>query len=118
MPNAVENLDVPTITTSSLTVNWAAPADGEWEGYTVKLGGDGAPSTQTPNKDATTATFTGLTAGTKYTVGVITTSGGQQSAKVEGTFYSSKHVTRLSKVFFLRIVDNRNVEDKLLTRKL
>ena len=95
MPNSVENLAVPTITTSSLTIEWAAPADGEWEGYTVKLEGDGTPSIQTPNKNATTATFTGLTAGTEYTVGIVTTSGGQQSAKVEDTFYTSKHVMRL-----------------------
>ena len=98
MPNAVENLVVPTRNTSSLTVEWAAPADGEWEGYTVKLEGDDAPSPQTPNKDATTVTFTGLTAGTEYTVGVITTSGGQQSAKVEDTFYTSKYITRFSRV--------------------
>ena len=98
VPNAVENLVVPTRNTSSLTVEWAAPADGEWEGYTVKLEGDGAPSPQTPNKDETTVTFTGLTAGTEYTVGVITTSGGQQSAKVEDTFYTSKYITRFSRV--------------------
>ena len=98
MPYAVENLVVPTRNTSSLTVEWAAPADGEWEGYTVKLEGEGAPSTQTLDKDVTTATFTGLTAGTEYTVGVITTSGGQQSAKVEDTFYTSKYITRFYRV--------------------
>ncbi|KAI0208495.1 hypothetical protein LSAT2_006817, partial [Lamellibrachia satsuma] len=94
MPNAVENLVMPTRTTSSLTVEWAAPTDGGWEGYTVKLEGDGAPSPQTPNKDATTATFTGLTAGTEYTVEVVTTSGGQQSTKVEDTFYTKPNVPR------------------------
>ena len=98
VPNAVENLVVPTRTISSLTVEWAAPTNGGWEGYTVKLEGDGAPPSQTPNKDATNATFTGLTAGTEYSVGVVTTSGGQQSTKVEGTFYTSKCVTRLCKV--------------------
>ena len=98
VPNAVENLVMPTRTTSSLIIEWAAPTDGGWEGYTVKLEGDGAPSPQTYNKDATNATFTGLTAGTEYSVGVVTTSGGQQSTKVEDTFYTSKCVTRLCKV--------------------
>ena len=101
VPNEVENLAVPTRTTFLLTIEWAAPADGGWEGYTVKLEGNGAPSPQTPNKNATTATFTGLTAGTEYTVGVVTMSGGQQSTKVEDTFYTGKCMTRLCKICFL-----------------
>ena len=105
VPNEVENLSLPARTTSSLTIEWAAPADGGWEGYTVKLEGNGAPSSQTPNKNATTATFTGLMAGTEYTVEVVTTSGGQQSTKVEDTFYTCKCMTRLCKILFVFLKD-------------
>ena len=98
MPNAVENLVVSTRTTSSLTVEWAGPTDGGWEGYTVKLVGDGAHPSQTLNKDATTATFTGLTAGTEYTVSVVTMVGNQQNTKVEDKLFTSKYITRFCKV--------------------
>ena len=98
MPNAVENLVVSTRNTSSLTVKWAAPTDGGWEEYTAKLEGDGAPSQQTLNKHATTATFTGLTAGTEYTVSVVTMVGNQQNTKVADKLFTSKYITRFCKV--------------------
>ena len=52
--------------------------------------GSESTRTETPNKDATSVEFTGLTAGTQYTVKVFTVSGTAESAEVEGQFYTSK----------------------------
>ena len=75
----------------SLTLNWDAPAVGTLTGYSVTLSGNGTIKTQTHGNDTTTSAFTGLTAGTEYTVGVVTVSGDQQSAdEVKGKFYISE----------------------------
>ena len=90
-PNAPGNLTVLYRTGRSLTVNWDAPAVGTLTGYSVTLSGNGTIKTQTIGNDTTTSAFTGLTAGTEYTVGVVTVSGDQQSAdEVNNTFYTSK----------------------------
>ena len=68
---------------TSLTVKWDAPA-GERTSYIVTLDdGSGSEETKTPDQDATSAKFTGLTAGKSYTVRLVTVSG---SAK----FYTRK----------------------------
>ena len=77
-------------TGQSLTVSWVAPDDGAVTGYRVTLVGGGTSQTQTHVQATTTTTFTGLTAGTEYTVGVVTVSGDQQSSKVEHNYYTSK----------------------------
>ena len=47
-------------------------------------------SEQTLGKDVTSVTFTGLTAGTQYTVKVVTVSAGTDTAEVTGQFWTSK----------------------------
>lgn len=74
--------------TTSLTVGWDAPAVGGLTGYTVTLDGDDPPPAQTPAKGTRTATFTGLKAGSEYTVRVITKKEDELGAKVENTFYT------------------------------
>ena len=74
------------MTTTGLRVKWTAPA-GDWTGYKVTLDGG---NEQTLGKDDTSVTFTGLTAGTQYTVKVVTVSAGTDTAEVTGQFYTSK----------------------------
>ena len=50
----------------------------------------GNMQTKSPSNEATSVEFTGLVAGTQYTVRVFTLSGGQRSVKMEGKFYTSK----------------------------
>ena len=90
VPNVVTGLAIQSRTTTSLTVKWNTPPGGK-SGYRVTLD-DGSESTktETPDKTATSVEFTGLTAGTRYTVKVFTLSGTEESTKVEGKFYTSK----------------------------
>ena len=85
-----QNLNVLVSTVSSLILTWDAPDVGGLTKYRVTLKGDNTVKTQTPDKDTTTVVFTGLTAGTEYTAGVVTLSGDQQSAKVEDVVYTSE----------------------------
>ena len=80
---------------SSLILTWDAPDVGGLTKYRVTLEGDNRVKTQTPDKDTTTVVFTGLTAGTEYTAGLVTLSGDQQSAKVEDVVYTSKSANAL-----------------------
>ena len=74
---------------SSLTVVWDAPS-GSVKGYTVTLNGaDGAHPAEARVESARTATFNDLSAGTEYTVRVVTLSGDQQSETVEKQLYTS-----------------------------
>ena len=75
---------------SSLTVEWGAP-NGSVKGYNVTLeGDDGAHSAEVRDEIIRTATFNGLSAGTEYTVRVVTLSGDQQSETAENKFYTSR----------------------------
>ena len=87
-PGPVENLVVSSVTVDSLTVGWTAPTSGVVTGYKVTLDGG---NEQTPASDATTATFSTLTAGKAYVVAVVTVNDDGQSSKVEKTFYTSKY---------------------------
>ena len=80
------DLVAQSVTTTSLTVKWTAPA-GERTGYKVKIDDR---NEQTLGKDDTSVTFTGLTAGTQHTVKVVTVSAGTDTADVTGQFYTSK----------------------------
>ena len=83
VPNSVSGRVMESMAASSLTVKWDAPA-GERTSYIVTLDdGSGSEETKTPHQDATSAEFTGLTAGKSYTVRLVTVSG---SAK----FYTRK----------------------------
>ena len=82
----------------SLEVSWTAPTPGGVTSYTVTLKeGTTTKDTQT-SVTGTTATFDSLTAGTKYTVEVVSVagvlnSGGQSSdSSLSGNFYTSKSV--------------------------
>ena len=80
-------------TEQSLTVSWDVPSDGALTGYGVTLEGGDKSQNQTHGKGTRTAAFTGLTAGTKHSVVVVTVSGDQQSTEVNDTFYTSKYNT-------------------------
>ena len=74
---------------TSLTVKWDTPA-GEHASYIVTLDdGSGSKETKTPHQDATSAKFTGLTAGKSYTVRLVTVSGSAKfyTSKSNGCFY-------------------------------
>ena len=84
------NLALDSRTTNSLKVKWTAPA-GIWTGYTVILDDvEGNVQIKSPSKEATSVEFTGLVAGTQYTIRVFTLSGGPSSVKTEDKFYTRK----------------------------
>ena len=92
-PSAVQNLEVFPRDESSLTVKWDPTVDGVLTGYRVTLGIEGdATQSQTKETDKYTSTveFTGLTAGTGYTIGVETVKEYENSTLVEHKFYTSK----------------------------
>ena len=88
-PGEVENIVVSARSPSSLAFGWDAPSGGV-KGYTVSLEGDGgAHHAEQRDESTRTATFNGLSAGTEYTLRVVTLSGDQQSETVENKFYTS-----------------------------
>ena len=88
-PGKVENIVASARSLSSLTVVWGAPSGGV-NGYTVTLeGNDGAHPAEVRDEKTTKATFNSLSAGTEYTVRVVTLSGDQQSETAENKFYTS-----------------------------
>ena len=88
-PGKVENIVVSARSPSSLAFGWDAPSGGV-KGYTVTLtGDDGAHPAEQRDESTRTATFNSLSAGTEYTVRVVTLSGDQQSETVEKKFYTS-----------------------------
>jgi hypothetical protein len=87
-PGKVGNIVVSARSPSSLAFGWDAPSGGV-EGYTVSLEG-AHPAVQCDNSTRT-ATFNSLSAGTEYTVRMVTLSGDQQSETVENKFYTSKY---------------------------
>ena len=90
-PGKVENIVVSARSPSSLTFGWNAPSSGV-KGYTVTLeGDDGAHPAEERDNSTRTATFNGLSAGTEYTVRMVTLGGDQQSANVENKFYTSTY---------------------------
>ena len=88
-PGTAKNVVATVRSTSALIVQWDAPS-GVVEGYNVTLeGNDGAHPAEARDKSTTTATFKGLSAGTEYTVRVVSFSGDQQSETVEKKIYTS-----------------------------
>ena len=94
-PTTVQNLTVETRTATSLLTTWDAPIRCVATEYVVNI-------TEVPGSERvisakeTRTTFTGLTAGTLYTVVVITASREQRSTPTEGQFYTSKSTTMSS----------------------
>jgi hypothetical protein len=92
VPGTVVNLVVPARTNSSMTVTWDAPSVGGETGYyNVTIKGTGTFKTESFDRKTTRAEFKDLTAGTAYTVSVVTVIGDLQSTVVERTFYSGKY---------------------------
>jgi len=81
-----------SIQRTQLTVNWIAPAVGTTTGYSVTCPG---LTTQTITAPTTSATFTGLTAGTSYTFTIqsINASGGGGSVTTSAVFTLPAAVT-------------------------
>jgi len=92
VPGTVLNLAVPARTNSSMTVTWDAPSVGGETGYyNVTIKGTGTFKTESFDRKTTRAEFKDLTAGTAYTVSVVTVIGDLQSTVVERTFYTGKY---------------------------
>ena len=88
-PNAASNVQATT-TVDSLTATWVAPTTDSMTTYTVTLKKGSETKATTPGVSGTTTTFNSLSAGTEYTVVVVSVIGGQSSDPVEGKFYTSK----------------------------
>ena len=90
-PGMAEKVVASARSPSLMTVGWDAPSGGV-KGYTVSLeDDDGAHPAEQRDESTRTATFKGLTAGTEYTVRVVTLSGDQQSETAEYKFYTSTY---------------------------
>ena len=92
VPGTVLNLAAPARTNTSMTVTWDAPSVGGETGYyNVTISGIGTFKAESFDRKSTKAEFKGLTAGTAYTVSVVTVVGDLQSTVVERTFYTGKY---------------------------
>ena len=83
-----DNLSVSNSTTSSLILEWEAPAEGGLTGYNVTVEGDGKYQTQSLDNDTTTHTFDGLTPGTPYWVSVLVLTNDMKIAPLIGKYYT------------------------------
>ena len=84
----VDNISVSARSPYSLTVEWDRPSSGEWDGFSVSMYDDDGVYFNDSIEECT-RTYNGLSAGTEYTVLVVTQSGGQESAVAENKFYTS-----------------------------
>ena len=74
-----------------MTVEWNAPQRGEYDKFLVSRGqGSTSDVTKSDGKTVYEKSFTGLSAGTEFTVSVITVSYDQQSSQLSGGFYTGK----------------------------
>ena len=103
-PNKAKDLIATKRTVDSLTVKWDVGV-GEKSGFTVSL----EEVTNTANTisgiDQKEWTFSGLTAGTEYTVVVVTNSGNQTSESLTGKFYTCKytHLSQWSNILMMSL---------------
>ena len=72
MPSPPTGLLVETRTVDSITVTWTAPGSEMFTGYKVTMQEGGNVKTETTAKDAKSVEITGLTAGTEYSVTLVT----------------------------------------------
>ena len=82
-------MDVRTV--HSLSVTWDVPTSGGLTEYTMKIQEQTGSEQTIQGSVPRIAIFTGLTAGTEYTVELVTLSGDQISRTVQRTFYTSKY---------------------------
>ena len=85
-----------TVTKGTMKVIWTAPS-GTVGYYEVEL--KEKSGTKQNATTGTSATFHGLSAGTEYTVLLVAVSVGQRSTTAERSFYTSKCVLVLKKLF-------------------
>ena len=74
-----------TRTSDGFTLTWTAPDADTFTGYKVTVGAGDEAKTETPAKDATSVQVTDLTAGTEYTVNVVTVNHQDESSVVTET---------------------------------
>ena len=72
VPSPPTRLLVETRTVDSITITWTAPDSEMFTGYKVTLVEGGNVKTETAAKDETSVEITGLTAGTEYSVTLVT----------------------------------------------
>ena len=90
VPNIATSL-ASTATSNSLTITWDVPDSGLVATYIVELKNEIGAKKNVSASSVKTATFTGLDAGTQYTVVMVTASGDQRGDQVEKIFYTSKY---------------------------
>ena len=81
---------VESRTAVTLTVTWAAPDVGTFTGYKVTAREGVNVKTETPSKDATSVVMTGLTAGTEYSVEIVTVNNLDESSVLTDTASTCK----------------------------
>ena len=86
VPSSPSALEVDTRTADALTVKWTVPNSETFTGYKVTVIEGDNVKTETPTKDATSVTITGLTAGTEYSVAVVTVNGQDESSILTETY--------------------------------
>ncbi|KAI0211005.1 hypothetical protein LSAT2_004201 [Lamellibrachia satsuma] len=123
VPNAAQNLTLSSRTVNSLTVAWEAPAEGELTGYRATLQGGGTSRTESVDKSTTTFEFTGLKAGTEYTVGVITEAGDQRGRTLTSKFHTklfahSGTFTIVNQAYRESLADRSSDDYKQLSAKI
>ena len=85
VPSSPTGLSVGTTTMDSITVTWTAPDSEMFTGYKVTLEEGDNVKTETPAKDASSVEITGLTAGTEYSVRLVTVNNQDESDELTET---------------------------------
>ena len=85
MPSSPTGLLVETKTVDSITVTWTAPDSEMFTGYKVTLEEGGNVKTETIAKDVTSVELTALTAGTEYSVTLVTVNNQDESYELTET---------------------------------
>ena len=89
VPQPARRMRVDVRSVHSLTVTWDSPSSGGLTEYRVIV--EEVESNHTvPESELKSSTFTGLTAGTHYTVVVVTVSGERKSSVIQRKFYTRK----------------------------
>ena len=85
VPSPPSDLEVTIRTADALTVTWTATESEMFTGYKVTVGEGENVKTETPAKDVTSVEFTGLTAGTEYTVTLVSRNNEDESSALTDT---------------------------------
>ena len=86
------NIANTSVTTSSLSISWGAPS-GDYTKYLLSLAEVSGSGMTVIKGSAQNAVYQSLTAGTQYTVEIITQAGDQQSTKASQIFYTSRYLS-------------------------